>query len=129
MTPEQKANVLHLADVIERGDYEFDMGSPHLPRHLDARIGCVTPGCIAGTAAVVFPAIVKEFDSWNTSSLINTLGLYYYHYSELVYPDGKSFHDTGKRILYYQLTRQGAVATLRRFASTTQVKWLQREQV
>lgn len=124
-----KQVIRHLADVIERDDYEFDMNSCDKATKKTSN-HCGTPGCIAGIASAIWPSVNKY--GWTAGSVGMKLGIYgdWVNLTDkLFFPEGLKFDDCKAKIQYKKLTRKGAVATLRRLADTGEVKWFRSEQV
>lgn len=105
-------NILALADFIEKEEVLFDMGSI-------AVATCDTAGCIAGSAAALWPGCVEEthrhgITSYDEECVCEKLGLTESQGDDLFYPEG---------IKYRKVTRATAVAALRHLAATGEIKF------
>lgn len=134
--------ILQLADFIaaER-ELPFDMNDTRIPRpdvEIEQTRFCGTPGCIAGFACVLWPEIIMKDETllphlpWDTKAFKNQLGITLNVYNALCYPgwNNETYADEvdDNHIAYDNLTRAGAVATLRRLAQTGAVEWRLGEQ-
>lgn len=126
-----KENINLLATFIEsHPELPFDMGKP-------SPVTCGSAGCIGGFAAALWPEIVGliKFQCWDDALLASALGIPQDDVSLLCFPaDNCNFADEdceeGVRTMEYeQITRRGAISTLRRLASTGEVVWKEEEQI
>lgn len=116
LTPPQRCRIL--ADVIERGDYGFDMNRYTVPDPT-----CGTAGCIAGVAGAVFPSLPRhsyqgeeEVDEFAVAEL---LGLRDGQIGEMFMP----WDHVSAELEPYKITRSMAARCLRRFAETGEIVW------
>lgn len=124
-----KENILALADFIERAEYEFDMSIPR------AKPACGSAGCIGGHAAVLWPDLRVDDSNleedatlsnennllnftWNQPLLQACLDITQYEHKILCF---HTFNRDGERVPYENITREVAVATLRRLAKTGEI--------
>lgn len=116
------AFVLELAGFLETAEFSFDMADP------DAAPACGSAGCIGGHAAVLWGDIRENYVAgdeeftWSEHLLRGKLGITREEHDKLC------FLVYGEVNSYYQVTRAGAVATLRRLAETGKVTWKLAEQ-
>lgn len=145
-------HLLELADFIERDTKNtFDMGTLYDPEKATGILPhCGTAACIAGHGGLLWPQFVKEINTdlllhyWQLDTIsmamfleITTDQKDWLFFPEDEYWDMESdedaeypvFSDTREKLEYSKITRKGAIATLRRFATTGTITWLQAEQI
>lgn len=102
---------------------------------------CGTAGCIGGFAAALWPYEVAckghpRFLSFSTEAVAQRLGLqedeYEVSQSDVLFFPGDNdvlWADTWEQVDYDEITRAGAISTLRRLAATGEVVWVKEEQL
>lgn len=124
-----------LADFMEtRKELKFNMLISDVP----IAHRCGSAGCIGGFGAALWPnARTTSQTSFNKLVLRGILGLASDQVDALFYPQeaeieetgfGLIFADTKAQIFYSDISRAGAIATLRRLAKTGEVEWREEEQ-
>lgn len=110
-----KVNVLQLAEFVERGDYIFNMDEP------TATPSCGTAGCIGGHAAVLWADVAKPAYgdvteiTFHEVALAEKLGLDDGQLERLCF---EPEDECERSVPYESVTREVAVATLKRLAET-----------
>ena len=128
-------NICLLADFIEsHSELPFDMKKALVPDI------CGTAGCIAGFGAALWPVSFDSRPFFDTRKIAALLGLekeeekrkLFYPADDFMVGDEFVCHKWASNEDindYDSITRRGAVATLRRLASTGQVEWKKEEQL
>lgn len=143
-----KEALTQLADFLESEKYKFDMSTQ------EGKPACGTAGCIIGHAAFLWPQFAyereaKAFDhnkreyytfltvSPKVEEMLKHLDLPKEDAERLFciadnsdeYSDEEyRWQEDGETIYYAEITRKGAVATLRRFIDTGEILWFKGEQ-
>lgn len=135
--------ILELADYIEAEKHGFTMET-WIEKQPMPEGACGTAACIAGHAALKWPEFLGEENQQSvrrtelsrflalTAVQAESLFLPEDFYDSSCYDDERvfcCFADTGEPILYSDLTRAGATATLRRLAASGRVEWFWKEQI
>jgi hypothetical protein len=124
-------NAAILAAFMEtHPELPFDMALSNNPQ-------CGTAGCIGGFAAALWPEVQADSGTrFDRGKVSEKLGLSEQAGDTLLYPGEGTYINprpqfddlTLMQINYDDITRKGAIATLRRLALTGEVTWLYGEQ-